>query len=226
MSMRRRGQWVAAALVAAMAAVPMATSQAAPAGPDQPSRSATPGKAAVLKEPGALPGQWIVVLKEGTSDKTRRTLMNIARSGGASALSQYRLTVNGFAGTMSDKVVQRLRTQKAVEFIEADQVVQAAGVQNPGWWNTDRIDQRALPLSGTYNYDETGTGVRAYVVDSGVRLDHVEFTGRILPGYDFLDGDTDANDCDYSNPDPAHHRWHAVRRGQAGQHRAPAGARL
>ncbi|CAG8564560.1 17940_t:CDS:2 [Acaulospora morrowiae] len=46
-------------------------------------------------------------------------------------------------------------------------------------WGLDRIDQRALPLSGTYSYpDSAGNQVDAYIIDTGINLSHPEFEGR------------------------------------------------
>ena len=45
----------------------------------------------------------------------------------------------------------------------------------------DRLDQRNLPLSGAFTFSSDGTGVIAYVLDSGCRFDHVQFNGRVSP---------------------------------------------
>ena len=58
----------------------------------------------------------------------------------------------------------------------------------------ERIDQRSLPLSGTYSYTATGSGVTAYIIDTGIRFSHAEFGGRATSGYDAVDGGT-ADDC-------------------------------
>jgi subtilisin family serine protease len=68
----------------------------------------------------------------------------------------------------------------------------------PPSWGLDRIDQRTLPLSNssTTPAHATGSGVTVYVVDSGIRTDHVEFTGRIDPGFSTVDGSpSDVEDC-------------------------------
>ena len=63
-------------------------------------------------------------------------------------------------------------------------------------WGLDRIDQRSLPLDSSYTAVGTGSGVTAYVLDSGLWFSHSEFTGRTGPGayQDFGDG-TGAWDC-------------------------------
>ena len=66
----------------------------------------------------------------------------------------------------------------------------------PATWGLDRIDQRNLALNNSYVYTQTGAGVTAYIIDTGVRLTHSNFGGRASSGYDFVDDDADASDCD------------------------------
>lgn len=52
-------------------------------------------------------------------------------------------------------------------------------------WHLDRLNQRALPLDNDVSRGAlTGAGIDIYVVDSGVRTDHVEFGGRVVTGID------------------------------------------
>lgn len=52
-------------------------------------------------------------------------------------------------------------------------------------YGLDRIDQDQLPLDGTYSWDKDGTGVDAYIVDTGIQLTHNEFGGRASCGYSY-----------------------------------------
>jgi subtilisin family serine protease len=69
-----------------------------------------------------------------------------------------------------------------------------SGTQGCAPWGLDRIDQRSLPLSTTFTPAGTGSGVRTYIIDTGVYASN-DFTGRLVTGYDFVDNDTNATDC-------------------------------
>ena len=65
-------------------------------------------------------------------------------------------------------------------------------------WGLDRIDQRPLPLNDEYSPSGIGTGVKAYVVDTGLNTSHQEFTGRAEAGQNFFLSDQNADnisDC-------------------------------
>ena len=118
-----------------------------------------------------------------------------AAGSGGSVAHVYRDVFSGFAATLPAPAVAALQKSPRVVMVEADGPVHTAGSQNPATWGLDRIDQRTRALNGTYNYPATGSGVRAYVVDSGV-TSHVEFDQRAA-GYDVFgaagNGWTDCN---------------------------------
>ncbi|CAN2227878.1 Proteinase K-like catalytic domain [Candidatus Nanopelagicaceae bacterium] len=62
-------------------------------------------------------------------------------------------------------------------------VISTAATQTGATWGLDRIDQFTKTGDGNYNYSYDGSGVDIYVIDSGIRLDHSEFTGRITDAY-------------------------------------------
>jgi subtilisin family serine protease len=62
-------------------------------------------------------------------------------------------------------------------------------------WGLDRIDQRYLPLSKTYAYNNTGEGVNAYVIDTGILPTHWELRGRAAAIYDAVDSAGNGIDC-------------------------------
>ncbi|MGC0120095.1 S8 family serine peptidase [Pseudoalteromonas piscicida] len=109
--------------------------------------------------------------------------------------------LNGVVINASAKQLKGLLNNPNIDYIEQDQMVTvtpaitASGDQANPTWGLDRVDQRNLPLNSNYHYDFDGTGVTAYVIDTGVRISHNEFGNRASHGYDFVDNDNDATDC-------------------------------
>ncbi|OZM72015.1 serine protease [Amycolatopsis antarctica] len=144
----------------------------------------------------AVAGSYIVVLK-GQADANAVTTTAadlLGRHGGRIGYT-YTASVRGFSASLSDTQARRLAADPRVEFVEQDAVARIAGTQTNPTWGLDRIDQRALPLNRSYTYPNAGEGVTAYVVDTGVDLRHADFGGRASSGYDFIDNDPNASDC-------------------------------
>jgi len=61
-------------------------------------------------------------------------------------------------------------------------------------WNLDMIGAPEAWATNTNGPGATGKGVTIAVVDTGIDYNHLEFEGRIRAGYDFVDGDSIAED--------------------------------
>ncbi|WP_244502315.1 S8 family peptidase [Streptomyces oceani] len=159
--------------------------------------------------PGAIDGEYIVVLKESgaraaAADELRTTtsvrdlagsLLSAADAEEADTRRVFASALKGFTLTADRAQARRLAAEPAVAYVEQNRTERGDDTQQDPSWGLDRVDQRDLPLNESYRYAETAAGVTAYVVDSGIRVGHEDFGGRASYGYDFVDDDAEAQDC-------------------------------
>jgi PKD repeat protein len=142
----------------------------------------------------AASSRYIVVLEKGSSLTPGKAAAR-ARADGARVGFVYRHALRGYSATLSDAAVDELRASAHVKSVLADQKLQLSATQaSPPSYGIDRVDQRALPLNQSYTYNATGAGVKAYIIDTGIRLSHTDFGGRAITGVDLIDGGA-VNDC-------------------------------
>jgi subtilisin family serine protease len=132
----------------------------------------------------------IVVLDDSVSDPAAH-----AAARGLTPTYVYTHALKGYAAQIPAAQLPTIAQDATVRFVEPDGIARIAVTQTPATWGLDRIDQRNLPLNNSYVYTQTGAGVTAYILDTGVRLTHADYGGRASSGYDFINNDTDASDC-------------------------------
>ncbi|MGQ0650290.1 MAG: S8 family serine peptidase [Gemmatimonadaceae bacterium] len=151
------------------------------------------------------PNDYIVVLKDTERD-VGATSSRLATLAGTTVKVTWEHALKGFLADVSPGALERLRSDPAVAFVERDAIatldsdVGAQVVQPvPNNWGLDRIDQRLLPLNGTYRYLRTGgppgVVIHAYVMDSGINPAHTEFIGSLGAGISFVPGVPSLIDC-------------------------------
>ena len=139
-------------------------------------------------QPGvtAVPNSYIVELKQG---------LKLKSSLGIKPQRQFSTAVNGFSAKLTSAQLAALQQNPDVVAISQDISYRAidATQTNPPSWGIDRIDQRNLPLSNSFTYNHTGSGVNAYIIDSGIDAGHPNFGGRAT--FDFNGIDSNNTDC-------------------------------
>ncbi|MFE6845078.1 S8 family peptidase [Streptomyces sp. NPDC057686] len=167
----------AAALLAAATALPP---HPAPAAADRAETATAP---------------YVVVLKDTASRAPTRALATEAAGAGDQVGAVYDTVLSGFAVRTTAARAAALAADPRVASVEPDAEFRISDAQNPAPWPLDRIDQRDLPLDGSYTYATTAQGITAYVVDTGINTGHQEFGGRARVGYNgvFLETSSDCN---------------------------------
>ncbi|MFF8261575.1 S8 family peptidase [Streptomyces virginiae] len=201
----------AAALLAAAA-----TAIAPP--PQTAATAATAAATAAATENAVSP--YVVVLKDTGPRAPARALAAEAAESGDEVGPVYEAALDGFAVRTTAARAAALAADPRVASVEPDAVFHITGAgadsgpgggsgsgtgtgsavtalppQSPAPWSLDRIDQRELPLDGSYTYATKAEGVTVYILDTGVNTRHQEFGGRARAGHNavFLEGSRDCN---------------------------------
>ncbi|MEV6953195.1 S8 family serine peptidase [Streptomyces sp. NPDC051183] len=152
--------------------------------------------------PAPLPAEtptaaYVVVLRDHASRAPARALVAEAEAAGDEVGAVYETALNGFAVRTSAARAAALAADPRVASVEPDAEFRISDgqVQSPAPWPLDRIDQRELPLDGSYTYATAAQGVTAYVVDTGINTLHQEFGGRARHGVNtvFMEPAADCN---------------------------------
>jgi aqualysin 1 len=146
-----------------------------------------------------IAGRYIVVFKDSVGNPAAEAA-NVMRGRGGQLHHTYTRALKGFAASLPAAALQGIRNNPNVDYIEQDQTVslnQTISPHNQATWGLDRIDQADRPLDTQYHFNYTGSGVNAFIIDTGIRPDHVEFTGRLLAvaGIDTVGDGNGTSDC-------------------------------
>ncbi|KAK2044247.1 subtilase [Colletotrichum somersetense] len=157
-------------------------------------------------EPAAVPGKYIITLKEDAAANVESHLSWVAdvhkRSLGkrntAGVESTFNISNwNAYAGEFDEATIEAIKASPEVAVVEPDYYMylsdfeveeRALTTQTGAPWGLGSISHKTSG-STQYIYDTSaGADTYAYVVDSGILSTHTEFGGRVTLGYTAYSG--------------------------------------
>ena len=147
---------------------------------------------------GAIPGQYIVVFDDQQVPRAqvRARTDALARQHGGLVLQRFENALRGFSVRISATAAAALARSPGVRYVEQDSVREIVATQTGATWGLDRIDQRDLPINGTYIYDTDASNVSVYIIDTGIRSSHADFGSRVsASGFTAIADGNGTNDC-------------------------------
>lgn len=155
----------------------------------------------LVKSEKPIPNRYIVVLEDwatgnlGEDSQADLVANELTNAYGGKTEYIYKHVLNGFSVELTAKQLEMMLQDIRVKYIEEDGKVSINATQSNATWGLDRIDQRDRPLNSTYEYTRDGSGVNAYIIDTGIRRTHSNFGGRAFAGYDAIGDGQNSNDC-------------------------------
>lgn len=165
----------------------------------------------VIEDVGAKYPENYSKAQEAMADLTRRVLADASIS--AEIVNVYSKTINGTTLKLNKKQVEQLRGRKEVAYIEQDRLVVFAppcGSPNGGpcedpnpdpGTGTQETPYGILRVNGVSSY--TGSNV-AWVVDTGIDLDHTDLNVDATRGFNAFTSGRDAGSTDDGNGHGSH----------------------
>jgi subtilisin family serine protease len=143
----------------------------------------------------AIPGEVVAFFEQGQLVRAMRFPANVRMDRYRPSLEKLGAAVLTVPAGQEAAYRSKLQKLDGIRLVEPNYIARAALVPNdPSWPLQPGPAQVQAPAA--WDVTTGSSGVILAIIDSGIDTAHPEFSGRILPGYDFVDGDSvPQDDC-------------------------------
>jgi len=167
---------------------------------DDPTLGTTAAPLLTADPASRIPDQYIVVFKDSVGAQGASSALNrIALRSGLSRIERQYSVIPGFSARLAPEDLDAILRNPDVAYVEQDQIMTAVATRTvSSELEIERHDGCPAQDDGVFNdHDCNGTGVLVYIVDTGIRATHTEFTGRVntARGYTSITDGRGTTDC-------------------------------
>ncbi len=170
-----------------------------------PAVAAGAARDGILRVERPVPDEYLVTLAPGVARRPTDPILagpdvpelaqQMAFAYHGTVLFAYEYALQGFAVRMPEGRAAALARDPRVARVEENGTFEGGFSQHYPPWGLNRIDQRHLPMDDYFVYGTTASNVHVFVLDTGLRVTHTQFTGRVGAGYTAINDGYGINDC-------------------------------
>lgn len=139
-------------------------------------------------------GQILVKPRRGTSEAEFRGLLSSHGARQRDSIHQINVRIVSVPEDKADRVIEALSRNQKIEFAERDGYAEATSVPNDpllvNAWHLQKIN-----AIDAWAVNRGGPSTIIAIVDSGIIGAHPDLAGKVMPGFDFADNDSDPTDA-------------------------------
>jgi thermitase len=143
--------------------------------------------------PDHVPGRLLVQHRAGADLASDDAVLKNANAKVVKRLEPLRVSVLSLPEPALEQLAKRLKDTGKFTFVEQDFTARGAVLSNDpsaaSQWHLTKID-----APSAWNISTGTTAVPIAVVDSGVDGNHPDFAGKLIPGWNFLGGNSNTSD--------------------------------
>jgi len=158
--------------------------------------------AVFVGEKASVDGKYIVVLSETATSAAKAAFVTKWASHqrlNNNEMDEHRIgEFHAISSRFTQDQLDEILREKAVAYVESNKIMKASQAcskeKNTVTWGLERLNEHSKPTYDyTYTYSEDAAGVDAYILDTGIEIDHPQFEGRAKWGFNAVDNED--RDC-------------------------------
>lgn len=141
-----------------------------------------------IHDASATNRRFLLKMKDGMDERAIKLMKQVMATMDGSVNHSIAQVYKGLVVSFPDGKLplSLLKSIEAIEWIEQDNKVKAFERQEMAPWGLARISHPTDPYPSIYDFDTTGKGVTAYLIDSGVLVEHPDLAGRAKIGFSVI----------------------------------------